>query len=230
MNSSKSLYIQLLTNWFPSREENAAFDLGTVCMTALFERISRQLNTPLGKGFGKLNIEFGPDKRDGMIYGSSTIFTIESTRDIRLFAGLPEQGKRELAVDLMQFGTQQLSAYAGKSIHTFDAVFEQMHRLKMQNFFLWKKKLSRDRLSSCSVFIEYTTTHIILYAAVQRSGEPDDAKPHEVARIKPNEFAIHDMLGDIEFDEVQGPTLIPRSSRSPQIPLLAKSATASPLT
>jgi|GEM_PF-5788861 len=219
MSTSSGLHFQLLTSWFASREENAGFDIQNVCMTAFFKRLSDEMGLLPPKPWRKVNVEYGPDKRAHVMYGPPPVWTLESQKDIREFFCLGEQEKRRYGWGLMKEVWAACAPSLGDDVHRFDSVFAEMERQEFRNHYLWKKKLSKDRRLQVSIFVEYTSQWIDVTAVLEERG--GDVSRHAVARIAPNEFAIHEMLGSIKFDPDVGPAIVSRSGRD-VVPISAK--------
>ena len=212
MSKPANLHFQLLTSWFPSKEENARFDIENVCMTAFLKRLSLEMGIVLPKPWRKVNICYGPDQRDNFTYGDAPRFTLESMRDIRDFFSLDDLERRKYACGLMRDALAFIAPILGDDPHRFEPLFLEMEQSRFRNRFLWKRKTSRNRDRAVSVFVEYTSESIEVSAVVSPKDGSDGAE-RTVKRIRPNEFAIHEMLGEIKFDRTLGPVLLSRSGR-----------------
>lgn len=164
--------IQFVTTWFPTREQNVAFDFQTRSMCALFARSMRErkLNFPEGSG---LNVTFGEDRRDGHCSLPPYLFYwLESVKDVRSFEDLTSTEKKQFTVDLIQWAMAQISRKINVDPQPFDEVCNDIRASGYVNSWEWKKgsKASPDRKLKCSIFIDHEPDYFNIRARISSKG------------------------------------------------------------
>jgi hypothetical protein len=202
---------QFLTSWFDTKEQNAAFDFQTVCVCSMFTRIMRRKKLSLLSGMGVV-VEYGPNKRDGYIYGPTPFITVESTKDIRPFFSLADFDKRRYTASLIQEGLASVAAHIGDDAARFEPVLLEMQESGYINRFLWASKWKKDRSMRADVFVEYLLEEIEVTATVT-ARDGNLISERVISRISPNEYALDKLLGKIDFDTDGIPLLISKSGQ-----------------
>lgn len=204
----RKITVHLLTSQFATREGNADFNLGAVCVCELFKRLAGERGLALPKPFVAIEGQFKGTALPAHAAASNIV--VFSPTDVSAFAALDDADRKRMVADLVNEVVVGALAFAGMDKGTFDEVFDEMKARGYENRYVWKRKRCPDRRRFVEIEVELQIRHIDIRARLL-DADDEVLEAMDVLRIGINEFALHRILGDLKFADTGGAFIEPRS-------------------
>lgn len=175
-------------NWKEKRRE---FQLMTRCMTSMVERMMEPIGT---KDCWKILVECVEMPEYTNYRNLLGVYVIQAKMNLEVFYSAGDDKKKEMIVDIILEGVEQLSKYVSFSLHSISDACMKIAGNNYINEWTWKKAKINKKI--VAIWIEHGLREVNVFMKIS-SGDGTMLKKELIISTLPDEWAYSQYLGKL---------------------------------